>query len=400
MRFNYQARTKTGKIQAGIVEALNKEAALSLLQKNNLYITFLEEVKSSIFQKRIGSVKKVSFKELMAFTRQLAILFKANVPPVESFHAIAAQIKNINFKEKIIKIAESIEGGANLSGALNRYPKVFSWFYISMIKSGEASGNLPEVIDFLAEHLEREHSLRSKVKGAMIYPAFVFIVFLIIMGFMVVFVLPQLTMVVVEADMDVPWVTLFMMGLFEFLKKWGWIIIIAIVISVTFVFRHYRTEEGRKFFDKLFLKIPIVGPIIEKVCLTRFAENLSTLISGGLPISKALEITGEVVGNDVYKNIIAKTEDGVRKGEKMSSVLQRYPTFISPLFVQMTMIGERTGKLDDSLDNVVEYYRKEVDRSIDGMVGILEPLLIVLLGGIVGMLVASVLLPLYQMGAI
>jgi len=401
MKFNYQVRTKKGEIQTGTVEASSQEAALALLQKHKLYVTFLERAEALPFlTRRIKIFRGISGKEIIIFSRQLAIMFKSKVPPVETLHTLSRQTKNPNFKEKILKIAEEVEGGTPLSKALSYHPKLFSSFYISMVKSGEALGNLSGAIDYLADHLEKEDSLRAKMKGAMIYPAFVFFVFLIVIGAMVIFVIPQLAKVLTATETELPLMTKLVIEFSDFLRNWGWVIIIGFLGLMIFIFRYSKTTGGKKFFDKNFLKIPLLSSLLKKIYLSRFAENLSTLISGGLPITRALEITGEIVGNDVYKTIILQTRDEVRKGEKISSVLQRYPEVIPPLFTQMTMVGEKTGRLDTSLMNIVDFYRKEVDRAVDNFTSILEPLLIVFLGLFVALLIGAVLMPLYQIGTL
>lgn len=399
MKFNYQARTKDGQIQTGVIEASSKEAVLALLQKHGLYLTSLEEAGAKpIYARQIKILEKVSQKDLVVFSRQLSIMFKSKVPPVEAFHALAKQTKNQNFREKILNIAERVEGGTPLSRALSYHPKLFSPFYVSMIKSGETAGKLSETIDYLADHLEREYTLRSKMVGAMIYPAFVFFVVLTVVGIMVIFIIPQLTQVLEESGAELSAATKIVMGFSTFLKKWIFLIIIGFLALIIFIFRYIRTEAGKKIYDKFSLKLPIIGPISRKIYLTRFAENLSTLISGGLPISQALEITGEIVGNDVYKKIVLQTRDQVRKGEQISVVLERYPEDIPPLFTQMTMVGEKTGTLDKTLVNIVDFYRKEVEQTLDNFLSILEPVMIVFLGLIVAGLMAAVIMPLYQIG--
>lgn len=400
MKFNYQARTKTGEIQAGVIEASSEEAALALLQKYQLFVTFLEKAETPpLFERKIKLFERISPKEVVVFSRQLAILFKSEVPPVEALHALIDQTKNLSFKEKILKIAENVEGGISLSQAISNYPKIFSHFYISMIKTGEVSGNLPQSIENLADHLEREITFKSKVIGAMIYPVFVLGVFLIILTAMVVFIIPNLSQVLTASGVEAPFITKIVFKLSDFLRRWGVYLAVGFLILLILVFRYSKTAEGKKFFDKTSLRIPILNSLLMKIYLSRFAENLSTLISGGLAISRALEITGEVVGNDLYRKIIMETRDGVRKGERISVILEKYPAFIPPLFIQMTTIGEKTGKLHASLMNIVNFYQKEVDRALDNFMRLLEPIMIVFLGLIVAGLVGAVLLPMYsQMG--
>ena len=398
MKFNYQARTQEGQIQTGAIEASSREAALSLLQKYGLYVTFLEVTKVSFYAKKIEIFQRISNKDVVVFSRQLAIMFKSNVPVVEALQTLSEQTKNQNFKEKILKIAEKVEGGTPLSASLSSYPKIFSPFYTNIVKSGEASGKLSEVLGYLADHSEKEYNFYSKVISAMIYPLFVFFVFLIILILMVVFVIPQLSQVLGETGQELPQLTRMVIAFSNFLRRWWWVFILFFLGLGIFAFKFLRTKEGKKIVDKLFLKLPLLGEFFKKIYLSRLAENLSTLISSGLPIVRALEITGEIVGNNTYKTIILKTLDGVKRGEPMSLIFLRYPEFFPPLFIQMTVVGERTGQLDSALMSIVNFYQNDVERTLDSFISLLEPILIIGLGVIVAGLVLSILLPIYRIG--
>lgn len=396
MKFNYQARNKDGQIQTGIVEAVSKKAALNLLQKYGLYITFLEKVAPPFYSKKIKIFERISRKDIVIFSRELSIMFKSNISLVESLQTLSSQVKNPDFRDKILKISEDVEGGVTFSKSLARYPKLFNPFYVSMIKSGEVAGKLSEVLDYLADHLEREYYLSGRIMGAMIYPSLVLFIVIVVLLAMIFFVIPQFSKILEETGQELPLITKVIIKLSDFIRKWLFVLI-GIFIAIVFLIRKYiNSEEGKRNFDKIFLRLPLIGPFLQKVYLSRFAENLSTLISGGLPIAQSLEISGEIIGNTAYKDIIIKARDEVRKGEKISSVLQRYPELFPPLFSQMVLIGEKTGSLDKTLLNVITFYQKEVERTIDNLVSILEPLLIVFLGGIVAVIMVSVLMPLYQ----
>jgi len=232
----------------------------------------------------------------------------------------------------------------------------------------------------------------------MIYPAFILVFFLIVITVMLIWVVPQLTKVLEETGQTLPLITQIVIGISKFVRSRGWILIILFLTLAGFIHWYLKTPEGGKFFDRVSLKFPLIGDFLKKTYLSRLAENLSTLISGGLPIARALEITGEVVGNDVYRTIILETRDEVRRGEPISSVLARYPEAFPPVFGQMTLVGERTGTLDTSLMNIVVFYHKEVDRAIDNLLSLLEPILIVFLGLLVALFAISIILPLYQIG--
>tara|TARA_Y100000310_G_scaffold344760_1_gene459307 strand:+ start:1884 stop:3086 length:1203 start_codon:yes stop_codon:yes gene_type:complete len=400
MKFNYQARTKTGEIQSGEVTASSQEAAIDVLKKNGLYVTAVEEKNVPIYARRLRMFERITEKDVMLFSRQLSIMFKSKVPLVEVFETVAQQMKNRSFKEKILKISEEVEGGTTLSKALSMYPDIFSPFYISMVKSGEASGKLTDVFLYLANYLEKEYTFHSKIKGALMYPAFIIVVFFSVIAIIVTFVIPQLGEFLKETGQELPFLTKVVLAVSDFAQKSGWIIVIVFVALLFAFYRFTKTRKGKKMYNENILKVPLANSFLKKIYLARFALNLSTLISGGLPIVQALEITGEVVGNDSYKDLILRTRDEVRRGEKMSDVLKQYPHLISPLFYQMTVVGEKTGTLGTTLNNVVDFYQEDVDRATDGMIKLLEPLLIVFLGIIVAGLMAAVLMPIYSFGGL
>jgi len=396
MKFNYQARTKDEQIQAGVVEASSREAAVALLQKHDLFVTLLENIEAAPFWAKSIKIGGISSKDIVAFSRQLAVMFKSNVPLLEALQTLAEGFSaKPNFREKIIKIAEEIEGGSSLSQALSLYPSIFSSFYINMVKSGETSGKLSGDLVYLADHLERDHNFRSKVTGAMIYPAFVLAVAVIVLILMTTMVIPKLTEVLLSTGQELPWVTKVIIFFSDFMRKWILVIIVAFVAIIVGFLRYKQTEEGKKIFDRISLKIPLLGGLSKKVYLTRLAENLSTLISGGLPIAQALEISADVVGNTVYKSILLRTRDEVRRGETISTVLKDYPDEISPLFTQMTVVGEKTGQIDQALMNVVDFYQKETERELDSLISLLEPALIIFLAFIVAFMMIAILMPIY-----
>ncbi|PIV10058.1 MAG: hypothetical protein COS49_02575, partial [Candidatus Portnoybacteria bacterium CG03_land_8_20_14_0_80_41_10] len=320
MKYNYQARTTKGEIQSGIVEASSREAAISLLRKYGLYVTILEEVAAPpLYAKKIKIFERVSRSDIVLFSRQLSIMFKSKVPLVEALGVLSAQTQNPELKEKILELSEDVEGGTSFSGALSRHPQIFSSFYVAMVKAGEVSGTLSESLEYLAEHLEREYHLTAKMRGALMYPSLIIFVVFLVLALMIFFVIPHLSEVLIGTDQELPTVTKIVIGLAAFLRNWGWVIVLGIVALILAGFRYYRTKKGKKFFDRIFLKLPIIGPFLKMLYITRFAENLSTLISGGLPIASALQTVGEIVGNTRYKEVIFDARDKVRKGEPISS---------------------------------------------------------------------------------
>ncbi|PIS35766.1 MAG: hypothetical protein COT36_00880 [Parcubacteria group bacterium CG08_land_8_20_14_0_20_38_56] len=400
MKFEYQARTPKGTVQSGIVEVSSQEAAIDILQRHNLIVTSLREIEEapSFFKKlEIPLItKKVSLRDVSIFSRQLAILFVSEVPLVESLRTMGNQVGNSRFREKIFKISDNVESGTAFSKALSKYPEIFSSFYVSMIRAGELSGKLSESLSYLADHYESEYDIMSKVKGSMYYPAFIFCALIIVMTIMLLFVIPALTSVLEESGQGLPTVTRIIMAFTMFLRSWGWILFIFLAGGIVFFLYWKATAKGKKIWDKFILKVPVFGELFKKISLARFSENLSTLITGGLPISKSMEVAADVVGNETYRDIILKAEAGIRRGEFMSSIFKMEKE-MPPLITQMILIGEKTGKLPAVLKNSAEFYKKEVTRMTDNLVSLVEPLMILVLGAAVGFIVVGIIMPIYQM---
>jgi type IV pilus assembly protein PilC len=395
MKFEYKGKIKDGRTQSGFIDASSKEDAVEMLQKNNIYIISLRERKDVFYQKNIRLFDKVKSKDIVLFSRQLAILFKAGIPIVESLRSIAKQTKKRSLKEQTLIISDKVESGTALSLVLSSYPKTFSTFYIGMVRSGEASGRLSEVFECLADHTEKEHNFNSKIIGSLIYPAFILAVFFAILTLLIVFVVPGLSDIF--RGMDVPLSTKIILGMGDFLVNYWWIPVTSIILLIVSFIKFKKTDSGRKILDKIYLRIPIIGTFIKKMNLVRVSENLSTLISGGLPIVQALEVTAGVLNSETYKKVILKARDNVRKGDQMSSVFIRYPKYFPVLFIQMVIVGEKTGNIDTSLVNVVNFYKKELDNALETMIKLIEPVMIIFIGGLVGLMVVSMLTPIYQM---
>lgn len=399
MKFHYQARTIDGEVKTGIVEASSEEAALDLLQRYELYVTYLKEAKTPIFARELKLFRKISIKDIVLFTRQLSMMFSSKVPLVEALRALANQTTNLELKEKILEISKEVEGGVALSKALSRYPKIFSQFYISMVKAGEASGKLAESFNYLADHLEREYNIAGKIKGALIYPILVIVVSIFVVSLMIFFVIPKLRQVFLEGEMKIPTTTLLIFNIADFIKKSAPFLIFGLFLLIFLIYRFYKTEKGKKILDNLFLKLPIIGNFLKISILSQFAENLSTLITGGLMISQALDLTGDIIGNSLYKKAIFTARDEVRKGVPISQILSLFPEIFPPMFIQVISVGEKTGTLDTSLMQIANFYQKEVERTVNNILTILEPVLIIFLGIVVAFLALAVLMPIYNMTA-
>jgi type IV pilus assembly protein PilC len=397
MKFSYKARTKEGKIETGIIEASSKEAAAVLLQKYNIFVTSLkEEVEKKNFFKNIKFETKVSRKELAIFSRQLAVMLESRVPVVQSLSSLAVQATKVHFKEKLSEISSLVEEGISLSEALSRFPETFDNFFINLIKSGEISGKLSSTLYYISDHLEREHDIISQVRQAMIYPIFTISILFIVINVIVIFLLPRVRELILDASSAPAPSTIFILHVYAFLGNYWWVFLAAFFLLVSFMVFYFRTKNGKKTYDQLSLRMPLIGNILRKVFLTRFCGNVSTLMAAGISINNTLKITGNTVNNDVYKKIITEIEEKVSEGEKISSVLVRHQYYFPPFVIQMIKVGEETGKLEKTLTEVVDFYDKEIKRSIDLFLALLEPILIVVLGVVVGLLAISVFAPLYD----
>lgn len=396
MKFSYQARSKTGEMQSGIVEASSREAAVNVLKSHELFVTLLEETSPPFYARRIKFFERIPKKEVVILSRQLAIMFKSEIPLVGILSTLSKQTANSALKEKLLDMLDKVEGGSPLSKTFSLYPEIFTPFYVNMVRAGEVSGKLSDVFLYLADHLEKDHEFNSKIKGVLLYPAFVLVVFVAVILAMVLFVMPQMGKLLGEAGGEMPGITKTMLSLSAFVKEWGWIFILILLFLSAGIFFYLRTKEGKSFLDRNLLKVPALSGFLKKIYLSRISLNLSTLLSGGLPIVQALGITGEVVGNEVYKNIVLETAEGVKRGEQISALLEKHPREITPLFIQMIVVGEKTGRLESSLVNVVDFYQKEVDRALENFMRLLEPIMMVVFGLLVGGLMAAVIMPLYQ----
>ena len=405
-KFQYTARTKDGKLESDIMEASSVEGAVSILQDQQLIVTDIkpyDESKSLDFEKLADKIlaifNRVKNEEIVLFTKQLAVLIQAKVPLVQSLKVMERQVENPTFSRIIGEVAGDVDAGMVFSRALAKYPNVFSNFFIQMVRSGEISGRLEETLVYLADYINRQYLLNSKAKGAMIYPAFIVAAFFVVGVVMLIFVVPNLTAILVESGQKLPLVTRILIGSANFTKSWGWILFIILGIGVYFVVMSIKkSPEWRYVYDGFKLRLPVFGQLLKKIYLARFAETLSTLSSAGIAISQSLEITADVIGNAVYRRIILESNEAVRKGGNISAVFARYPEIL-PMVTQMITIGEQTGKLDTILKQVAKFFTEEVNRAFDNLVNLIEPILIVVLGAGVGILVAAILLPIYNLSS-
>jgi type IV pilus assembly protein PilC len=317
------------------------------------------------------------------------------VPLLAALESIANQIDNDFFALKIKSIMFDIDGGSSLSEAMSKHPDIFSDFYVSMIKAGETSGTLQEALNKLADNIERNYELTSSLKGAMYYPAFVISAMIIVGALMMVTVIPKLLEILTESGEALPLQTRILIWTSNTMVHYWWAIILGVGAIIFGIVYYLKTEEGKNQFDQLVLKVPVIGKILHNIYIARFAENLGTLLQSGLPIRLALNITADVVGNNVYKYIIKTAAEEIKKGGNLSDILHRYEE-IPPIMTQMVEVGEHTGRMSFSLGKITEFYMKESDRMVKNFSTLIEPALMVVLAIGVGILVSAILLPIYQ----
>ena len=398
MEFKYTGRSKQNQIQSGVIESPSKRDALASLQERGLIVLELVDTGSaSVLSRQIVLFRRVKTKEIVVFSRQLATLFSARIPLLESLRTLGRQSENSYFKKVIFEIAGEVEGGSLFSDALAKHPKVFSSFFIQMIKSAEVSGGLDRSLAYLADYLEKQYYLNSKIRGAMIYPAFILCVFLIVGVVIMIVVMPQLTSFLTEASQELPLPTKILVWISSFLRSWGWLfllVIIGSVFGITMLVN--RSTTARYYYDLIKLKLPVFGKTYRGIYLSRITDNLSTLIQGGLPILQALQITGDVVGNVIYKDIINESRENVRIGNMMSASLEKHPEYIPSMVTQMIYTGEKSGSVDEILKKLSAFYTQEVDAMMNNLSQMIEPVLIVVLGLAVAWLVVSILVPIYN----
>jgi type II secretory pathway component PulF len=394
--YNFHILDKsTNQEQTGIVEADSEFQASESLTSRGYFIISLQEVAHRQSFSLTNLLSHISIKDVVIFSRQFSVMIGASVPIVEALKVIADQSEKGKFRQIIAEISDEVNSGETLSGAFSKRPKLFSNFYISVVKSGEQSGKLDEALNYIADEMEKDYDMNSKIKGAMIYPTFV-VVMMVAIGFlMMIFVVPKLTSIITEAGGELPTATRILISISSFLTSYWWIVIGGLVAFI-FAFRTYlKTKSGRRQFDYIILHMPVFGPLLRMIYLVRFTRSMNTLIIGGVNISSALKVAGEVVNNSYYQDLISQTIVEVQGGNSICTVFMKskeIPSMVS----QMMMVGEKTGKLDVVLERITSFYNREVATLLAGLMSLIEPALMVIMGVAVGIMVAAILLPMYN----
>lgn len=386
----------TGTEKAGTIEAATLDVAIAALQRRKLVIITIVSGDDVPFWKRgIVFREKISYREVVILSRQISTLFKAQVSALRVFQLLGAESENEGLKKRLHEVSEDIQGGTSLSNALAKHPQVFSEFYVNMVRAGEESGNLSSTFQYLADYLDRTYELVNKTRNALIYPAFVMIVFLVVMLLMLVVVVPKLSAIILETGKELPFYTRAVIGLSNFFIDYGIFILVVVGAIAFFVWRFARTLKGREFMAHLSLNLPYVGDLYRKLYLARIADNLNTMLASGIAMVHAVEIAASVVGNDVFENALLDVAEAVRGGVPLSTAMGKHEE-IPNIMVQMVKVGEETGEVGSILETLASFYKREVDTAVDTLIGLIEPAMIVLLGLGVGGLLTSILMPIYD----
>lgn len=397
MKFGYKARTKEGELQVGNVEATSREAAISILSSHGLFILGVNPIDKEGWSDRfLEFFRRVRTTEIMIFTRQFATLLASQVPIGDSLRNLYHQTTKPVLKEVVGEVVNDVESGFSLSQAIGRHPGVFSEFYVNMVKSAEVTGRLSETLDFLADYLEKQSILSGKIRNAMTYPIFILVLFIAAVLVMVTMVLPQITPIFEESNVELPIMTKILISGGNFIMGWWWAILIMLAIVIMLIIDYFHTEEGKIVFNEIGLRIPILGGVLKQLYVSRFADSVRVLISGGLTIPQAIEVTSHTIGNYIYRDILREAAQKIRQGQLLSQALKNNEYF-PPLVGQLVAIGESTGRLESLLEKVGSFYRRQVEDKVNNMVELIQPLLMVIVGLMVGGLFASILLPLYNL---
>jgi len=397
-KYKWEARSRSGAVQTGVMEAPNQEMVEAQLKRMGFgSISIKEEGKGlgTGFKLPGFGAKKVQTKEIVIFTRQFATMIDSGLPLVQCLEILSTQQVNRTFKDVLGKVKESVESGSTFADALSRHPKVFDRLFVSLVAAGEVGGILDTILNRLAAYTEKSMKLKKQIKGAMVYPATIMSIAIIVVAVIMIFVIPTFAKMFTEFGGELPAPTKFVITLSNIIVKYILLIILAIVGIVFAVKKYYTTENGRKTIDRLALKAPIFGQLIRKVAVAKFTRTLGTLVSSGVPILDGLDIVARTAGNVIIEEAILRVRQAISEGKTIAEPLQQCGVF-PPMVVQMISVGEATGAMDAMLSKIADFYDDEVDDAVAALTSMMEPLLMVFLGVVVGGLVIAMYLPIFK----
>lgn len=399
--YRYAAKEQDGKTVTGIMEAESRASAVDTLRKKDLIIVSVSEQlpKFKFTSLAFLNRKKVRIDDLVVFSRQLATMVDAGIPLVGALDILGEQMENKTFQDVVMKVRRDVETGSSLSESLGKHKSIFSPLFINMVKAGESSGMLDEILDRVAAYLEKTANLQKKVKSALTYPAVVSVMALGITLLLLLKVIPVFKSIFSGFGADLPMPTLILITISDFLQKYFLLAIIALSTVLFLITRYIRTEKGRFVFDSMLLKMPIFGILFRKVAISKFTRTLSTLIKSGVPILASLEIVGKTAGNKAVEIAVEGVRTNVREGENIAEPLAKSRIF-PPMVVRMVSVGEQSGQLEKMLSKIADFYDEQVDASVSGLTSMIEPLIIAFLGIVIGSIVICMFLPIFRITSV
>ncbi|MEW6610152.1 MAG: type II secretion system F family protein [Patescibacteria group bacterium] len=398
MLYDFRAKDFAGKDIQGVVEAPSEQAAQDALMERSLTPLMIAARGAESKLQAFKLFDRVKPKELVVFFRQLSTMSAATLPIVAALRILIKQTESQKLKTIISEIADEVDGGARLSQAFARHPEVFNNFYVNMVRSGETSGHLDEVLSYLADQREKDYDLMSKIRGAMIYPAFILSALCVVGVIMMVFVVPRLTSILIETGGELPLTTKILIGTSSFMSKLWWLLLVVVVGAVAGLRFSLKRKSVRRWWDWLKIKLPIFGKLFQRIYIIRFTRSMNTLLKGGVPLPHALEITAEVVGSAVYRDLILRTVKQVQDGNPIAVEFINSPQ-VPVMVSHMLSVGETTGQLEQILDRLTQFYAREVDNLVSNLVSLVEPLIMILMGLAVGVMVAAIIMPMYNLAS-
>lgn len=397
--FTYSALDQDGNKREGSIDAVTMDVAIAALQRRGLVITQIDEPdKKKGLAMNIAIFNAVKNSDIVMLSRQITTLFEAQVSALRAFRLLAAEARTPALGAKLTEVANDIQSGASISAALGKHSDMFSPFYVNMVRAGEESGKLDETFAFLADYLDRNYEITQKARNALIYPAFVFGTFVAVMTLMLALVIPHLANMLSEVGQEIPIYTKIVIALSQFVRSYILLILIFLAGSGVFLTRYISTPTGRALFSRARLEIPVIGDIYRKIYLSRVSDNLSTMLKSGIQVLRGLEITSTVVEDSTYEKVLKSVAEDVKAGQPVSEAMRKHPE-IPGIVVAMLKIGEETGNMGQILETMARFYRREVNNAVDTMVDLIEPVMIVALAVGVAALLASVLVPIYNISA-
>jgi len=396
--FTYVGKSKRGRVLKGELEAVDERIARIQLKRKNVEVTKLKKKSKDIFESLSFMQPKVTKKDLVIFTRQFSTMIDAGLPLVQGLNILAEQMENKTFKGMLKQVTKDVEGGSTLADALNKHPKVFDALFVNLVAAGEVGGILDTILQRLAAYIEKAEKLKSKVKGALVYPIAVLIIGVLVLAVIMVFVIPVFQEMFSGLGKGLPALTQLVIDVSNFTKGNIHFMIVGVIVAI-WVFRRYRrTSSGKKNTDRILLKMPIFGELIRKVAVARFTRTLSTMISSGVPILDALEITAKTAGNAVVEEVIYEARTSIAEGQNIADPLSESNIFPG-MVTQMISVGESTGALDAMLEKIANFYDDEVDAAVSALTALMEPLMMMLLAGALGPIIIAMYLPIFSMAS-